>query len=142
MSGGDAQVLLALTLYFMSFLSAFLPSPPDPDSRQPFTTAAFLPLFSLHYVLAVLAILPHTFIPKLALLPIILWQAWKCAVGLDLSIGLANLFGLESSARLRHFNFMFVVRFCGRALVPFLSTDDCAGCGVRYGAKVRHLDIR
>ena len=105
----------------MSFSSAlaFLPNPPDPASRQPFTTATFLPLYSLLYVLAVLAILPRTFILKLALLPIVLWQTWKCAVGLDFSAGLANLFGLESSARLRHFNFMFVVRFCCRAYSPF-----------------------
>ena len=96
----------------MSFPSAFLPSPPDPASRQPFTNAAFLPLYSLYYVLAVLAILPHTFILKLALLPIILWQAWKCAVVLDLSVGLANLLGIESSARLRYLNFSLVVRFC------------------------------
>jgi hypothetical protein len=102
----------------MPFPSAFLPSPPDPASRQPFTTAAFLPLYSLHYVLAVLAILPHTFVLKLALLPILLWQAWKCAVGLDLSVGLANLLGIESSARLRYLNFLFVVRFCCRAYSP------------------------
>jgi hypothetical protein len=94
----------------MSFLSTFLPSPPDPASRQPFTTTTFLPLYLLHYALAVLAILPHTFILKLALLPFFLWQAWKCAVGLDFSVGLKNLLGLESSARLRHFNFLFVVR--------------------------------
>ncbi|KAI0267582.1 hypothetical protein BGY98DRAFT_1084602 [Russula aff. rugulosa BPL654] len=100
----------------MSFPSAFLPSPPDPASRQPFTTAAFLPLYSLHYVLAVLAILPHTFILKLALLPILLWQAWKCATGLDFSAGLANLFGLESSARVNQFNFMFVVGVFDMAL--------------------------
>jgi hypothetical protein len=98
--------------YLMPFPSTFLPSPPDPASRQPFTTTAFFPLFSLHYALAVLAILPHTFILKLALLPIVLWQAWKCAVGLDLSVGLANLLDIESSARLRYFNFLFVVRFC------------------------------
>jgi hypothetical protein len=108
----------------MTFPSAFLPSPPDPASRQPFTTAAFLPLYSLHYVLAVLAILPHTFILKLALLPILLWQAWKCAVGLDLSVGLANLLGIESSARLRYFNFLFVVRFCCRAYSPFPPSTD------------------
>ena len=109
----NVQLLLTLTQYTMSFPSAFFPSPPDPASRQPFTTAAFLPLYSLHYVLAVLAILPHTFILKLALLPILLWQAWKCATGLDFSAGLANLFGLESSARVNQFNFMFVVRFYG-----------------------------
>lgn len=83
---------------------------PDPASRQPFTNAAFFPLYSSHYVLAVLAILPHTFILKLALLPIILWQAWKCTVGLDFAVGMANSMGVESS-RLRHFNFLYVVRF-------------------------------
>jgi hypothetical protein len=128
----------------MSFPSAFLPSPPDPASRQPFTTAAFLPLYSLFYVLAVLSILPRTFVLKLALLPVLLWQIWKCAVGLDFSAGLANLFGLESSDRLRHFNFMFVVRFYGSSLpsFPSLSTDDYAGCVVRYGAEVRRLGVR
>ena len=90
----------------MSFPSPFLP---DPASRQPFTTAAFLPLYSLHYVLAVLAILPRTFILKLALLPILLWQVWKCATGLDLSAGLAISLGLESPARVRAYNFGFLV---------------------------------
>ena len=110
----------------MSFPSAFafLPSSPDPTSRQPFTAAAFLPLYSLHYVLAVLAILPHTFVLKLALLPILLWQAWKCATGLDLSAGLANLLGIESSARLSYFNFLFVVRFCRRAYSPPPTSTD------------------
>lgn len=84
---------------------------PDPTSRQPSTAAAFLPLYTCHYALAVLAILPHTFIPKLALLPIVLWQAWNCAVGLDLSAGVANSLGLESPGRVRHLNFAFVVRF-------------------------------
>ena len=107
-------------LHSMSLPSSFLPSPPDPAFRQPFTIAALLPLYSLYHVLAVLAILPHTFILKLALLPILLWQAWECAVGLDFAAGLANLFGLESSARLRHFNFMFVVRFLW-SNIPLLS---------------------
>jgi hypothetical protein len=102
----------------MSLPSAFFPSPPDAASRQPLTTAAILPLTLLYYVLAVLTILPHTFILKLALLPVILWQAWKCAVGLDLSVGLANLLGIESSAGLRYSNFLFVVRFCCRAYSP------------------------
>ena len=109
----------------------------DPTSRQSFTTAAFLPLFSFHYVLAVLA-----FILIYALLPILLWQPWKCAVGLDFSAGLPNLFGLESSARLSHFNvtvclsYNFVVE---HTLLPIPSTDDRAGWGVRYGADVCHL---
>jgi len=37
-------------------------------------------------------------------------------VGLDFSAGLANLFRLESSARLHHFNFMFVVGLFDTAL--------------------------
>jgi hypothetical protein len=94
----------------MALFSAFLPDPPDPASRQPFTTAAFFPLFAGHYVLTVLAILPHTFVLKLALLPVVLWQIWHSAVGLDFGAGMANWLGVESSARLRHFNFMFVVR--------------------------------
>jgi len=94
----------------MSIPSAFFSNLPDPTSRQPFTAAAFLPLYACHYVLAVLAILPHTFILKLALLPVILWQAWNCAVGLDFSAGVAKSLGLESSARVNHWNFAYVVR--------------------------------
>jgi hypothetical protein len=52
----------------------------NPALCQPFTTAAFLPLFSCYYALTVLAILPHTYIFKLSLLPIIIWQTWYCAV--------------------------------------------------------------
>jgi hypothetical protein len=98
----------------MSFLSAFLPSPPDPAAGQPFTTAAFLVPYSLHYVLAVLAILPHTFILKVALFPIVLWQAWKCAVERDVSVALAHSLGFESSARLRNWDFALAVRLCHR----------------------------
>lgn len=95
----------------MSFPSSFLPSPPDPTSRQPFTNAAILHLNLLYYILAVLTILPHTFILKLVLLPIILWQTWKCAAGLDFSLGFANSLGLEVSAGLSHLNNLFVVQF-------------------------------
>ena len=96
----------------MSFPSTFLPSSPDPTARQPITAAAFLSLYLAYYVLAVLAILPNTLILKLALLPIVLWKVWDCAVEFDVSTGLANSLRLESSARLRHLNFAFVVRFC------------------------------
>ena len=125
----------------MAFLSAFLSVPPDPASRQPFKTAALLSLYSLQYVLAVLAILPRTFVLKLALLPIILWQAWTCAVGFDFGAGLANLFGLESSDRVRHLNFMFVVRFYVQAVLS-LSTDDFVDCDEQCGVEVCHLDVR
>ena len=101
--------------------SAIFPSPPDPALRRPFTAAAFLPLYSCHYALAVLAILPHTFILRLALTPIVLWQAWNCAVGLDFSAGLAKSLGLESSARLNHWNFAYVVRLSSTTSFPLAS---------------------
>ena len=103
-------------------LSAFLPNAPDPAARQPFSTAAFLVPCSLHYVLAVLAILPHTFILKLALFPIFLWQVWKFTVEQDLSVALANSLGHESSARLRHWNYALAVRFCHRTSSHFFLT--------------------
>lgn len=105
----------------MSILSAFVPSLPDLAARQPITAAAFLVPYSLHYLLAVLAILPHTFNLKVALFPVILWQSWKCAVERDVSVALANTLGFESSARLRHWNFALVVRFqiCSSDVVTF-----------------------
>jgi hypothetical protein len=52
----------------MSFL---LPVLPDPALRQPATLAAITPVILSVYAQAVLAILPNTFILKLALLPFI-----------------------------------------------------------------------
>ncbi|KAI9437859.1 hypothetical protein F5148DRAFT_890301 [Russula earlei] len=89
--------------------SAIFPHPPDPALRQPYTTAVFLPLYICHYLLAVLAVLPHTGFLRLAFVPVILWQAWYCAVGLDLSAGLAKSLGRDSSARLNHCNLVFVI---------------------------------
>ena len=98
----------------MFISSTFLPNPPDPASRQPYTTTAFLPLWACHYLLAVLAILPHTYFVRLALVPIVLWQTWNCAVGLDFSAGLAKWLGRDSVDRINHWNFAYVVRdpFC------------------------------
>jgi hypothetical protein len=39
--------------------------------------------------MAVLVNLPHTSILKHSLLPFLLWQVWRCAVGLNFSVGLA-----------------------------------------------------
>ncbi|SRR5216684_1913188 len=99
------------TTHIMSSPFAFLPSPPDPAARQPFTTTSLLLPYLVHYVLAVLAILPNTFFLKVAVFPILLWQAWDCAVGRDVSVPMANSLGYENPARLRHMNFAFVVRF-------------------------------
>jgi len=87
---------------------------PDPALRQPLTLATVFPLFLGFYAQAVLAILPNTFIFKLLLLPFILWQAWRCAVGLDFGASLAQLPGYQGADRFVFLNFCFVVRFSRR----------------------------
>jgi len=62
-------------MYTMFIPSAF---PPDPAARQPLTVAAVLPLCACHYLLAMLAILPHMYILRLAFVPVVLWQVWYC----------------------------------------------------------------
>jgi len=84
--------------------------PPDPAARQPFTVAAFLPLCAGQYLLAVLAILPHTYILRLAFVPVALWQAWYCAVGLDFPAALAKSLGRDSVGRFHHYNYGYMVR--------------------------------
>src|SRR5712691_1777390 len=81
-----------------------------PAFRQPLTLAAVSPLFLGYYAQAVLAILPNTFIFRLLLLPFILWQAWKCAIGLDCAVLWAQFLGRETSDRFRCSNLGLVVR--------------------------------
>jgi len=104
----------------MLALSAFLDlfTPPDPALRQPFTGAAFFPFYSSYYAMAVLVILPHTFILRLSLLPFVLWQAWRCAVGLNFSAGLALSLGVKNGERLNHWNFAYLVRFMSSVYYP------------------------
>jgi hypothetical protein len=87
-----------------------LPDTPDPALRQPLTLTTIAPLYLNFYALAVLALLPDTFMLKLSLLPFIVWKAWNCAVGLDFSAWLAQTLGLESADRLKFWNMSFVVR--------------------------------
>lgn len=84
-------------------MSFFLP---DPSLRQPLTLTAVTPLFLSYYALAVLSILPNTFILKLSILPFIVWQGWSCAAGLNLSAALA---GLQSADQQNFSNIGFVV---------------------------------
>jgi len=84
--------------------------PPDPSARQPLTVAAVLPLYACHYLLAVLAILPHTYVLRVAFVPVVLWQAWYCAVGLDFSAGVARSLGRDGVGRLNQWNYGYVVR--------------------------------
>jgi hypothetical protein len=90
---------------------------PDPTLRQPLTLAAVFPLLLCYYAQAVLAILPNTFIFKLFLLPFILWQAWRCAIGYDMAALQAQMVGRQSADRLGSTNMMFMVR-------PFSNTID------------------
>ena len=83
---------------------------PDLSLRQPLTLAALLPLILSYHAMAVLAILPNTFIFKLLLLPFTLWQAWKCVVKLDCGVPLAQLLGHQGTDRIAFWNFVFVVR--------------------------------
>jgi hypothetical protein len=87
-----------------------LPSPTDLSLHQQLTVTAILPFLLSHYAMAVLAILPNTFILKLSLLPLIVWQAWTCVVGLNLSMWIARLLGLRSADRFSFWNFTFAVR--------------------------------
>ncbi|KAH9022942.1 hypothetical protein EDB85DRAFT_2119593 [Lactarius pseudohatsudake] len=105
-------------LVLPAFLDLF--NPPDPALRQPFTNAAFLPFSLSYYAMAVLVILPHTFVLRLSLLPFVLWQAWRCAVGLNLSAGLALSLGVENGDRLIHWDLIYVV---GVIVMALRSTD-------------------
>jgi hypothetical protein len=90
-------------------MSFFLPDPLDPALRQPITQGALVPLHLSVYALAVLAILPNTFILKLSILPFIVWQGWSCAVGQNFATGLARGLGHQNAERLNFWNPAFVV---------------------------------
>jgi hypothetical protein len=87
-----------------------IPDFPDPVLRQPLTLTAIFPLYLSHYAMAVLVILPNTFILKLSLLPFIIWKTWTCTMGLSVSMGLARSLGLQSGGRLAVWDSSFVVR--------------------------------
>jgi len=89
-----------------------------PALRQPLTLAAVFPLFLGSYAQAVLAILPNTFIFKLLLLPFILWQAWKCATGLDCAVLWAQFLGRESADGFRGANLGLAVRPSSGTMSP------------------------
>ena len=122
----------------MFISSAF---PPDPAARQPLTVTALLSLYACHYLLAVLAILPHTYILRLAFVPVALWQAWYCAVGLDLSAALAKASGLDSVGRLHHKNFGYMVRDLFSKYV-FLLHAFCSGGDNRSCTEVPRMGTR
>jgi hypothetical protein len=104
---------------------------PDLTPDQPLTVAAVFPVLLCYYALAVLAILPNTFIFKLFLLPFILWQAWKCAVGYDMAAVSAHMAGSQSPDGLGGANLFLVVRSFSRMMSPgthFLKLKYRATC--------------
>jgi hypothetical protein len=116
----------------MFILSAF---PPDPAARQPVTVAAILRLYACHYLLAVLVILPRTYISRLAFGPVVLWQAWYCAVGLDFPAWMAKLLGRDHVGRLHHEHYGYVVRDLFSSNV-FLLHAFSSGCDNRHCIEV------
>ena len=82
---------------------------PDLSLRQPLVTPLIL-LFLTYYALAVLAVLPNTFLLRLSLQPIFLWKAWRCVADVDFAAWLAQFLGLKSAVRLHLFNSTLVVR--------------------------------
>ncbi|KAI0067200.1 hypothetical protein BV25DRAFT_1789320, partial [Artomyces pyxidatus] len=86
-----------------------LPNVPDPGLRQPITVRAVAPLFLCYYAQAVLAILPHTFLLKLALLPLTCWNAWHAAVDYDLAAGAASGLKVPNPERVVCWNYAYVI---------------------------------
>ena len=82
---------------------------PDLSLREP-SVIAVIPLLLSFYALAVLAILPNTFLFKLLLQPMLMWQAWRCAADVDFSAWLAQSLGLKRADSINFFNAVFVVR--------------------------------
>jgi len=87
----------------------YLPTLPDPNDRLPFTPLAGLPFFSCYYIFAVLAILPNTFLVKLALLPVIAKLGWHISVDYDAAGGFA-MSNQPAYVRMVSYNYGNVVR--------------------------------
>ena len=90
---------------------------PDLSLRQPSVTA-LVPLFMTYYALAVLVILPKTFILRLLLQPVFVWQAWRCIADVDVAAWLAQSLGLKSAVRLNFFNSPLPVRLLVTMMLP------------------------
>ena len=90
---------------------------PDLSPRQPSVTA-LIPLLMTYYALAVLAILPKTFLLRLLLQPVFVWQAWRCIADVDLAAWVAQSLGLKSDVRLSFFNSPLPVRLLFTMMLP------------------------
>ncbi|KAH9058078.1 hypothetical protein EDB87DRAFT_962841 [Lactarius vividus] len=85
---------------------------PDLSHRHS-SAVALIPLSLTYYALGVLAILPNTFLFRLMLQPIFLWQAWGCITSIDFSAWLAQSLGLENADSTGLWNASFMTgMFC------------------------------
>ncbi|KAI9435053.1 hypothetical protein H4582DRAFT_1972488 [Lactarius indigo] len=85
---------------------------PDLSLRQSSITP-LIPLCLTYYALGVLAILPNTFLFRLLLQPVVLWQAWRCVTNVDFSAWLAQSLGLQNSDGTKFWNSAFMTgMFC------------------------------
>ena len=109
-----------IAIFLSNVLNVTLMSIHSPDlaHRQSVTLAALFPLLLGYYAHAVLAMLPNTFIFKLFLLHFILWQAWKCAIGLDSAESWARLLGHQNADKFAFLNFIFSVRLFLEMMSP------------------------
>ncbi|KAH9058049.1 hypothetical protein EDB87DRAFT_1564481 [Lactarius vividus] len=92
---------------------------PDLSLRHSSAITALIPLCLTYYALGMLAILPNTFLFRLLLQPVFLWQAWWCAINIDFSAWLAQSLGLQNSDSVRLWNFPFVMGMFCMALRSF-----------------------
>jgi hypothetical protein len=91
-------------------MSSYLPAVPDASLRRPLTLTDVVPVVLCYYAHAVMAMLPHTFWLRVALLPVTIWLAWDKGVTLDFAQYLANTLGLAADhMRITHLNFVWVV---------------------------------
>jgi hypothetical protein len=94
----------------MDHLFSYIPSLPDASLRKPLTLTDFGLVVLCYYAHAVMAMLPHTFWFRVALLPFTLWLAWNSGVTLDVAQYLVNTLGLSfSPLRISHLNFVWIV---------------------------------
>ncbi|KAI0042860.1 hypothetical protein FA95DRAFT_1547023 [Auriscalpium vulgare] len=92
---------------------------PDPAQRVPLTPRALAPLFALYYLQAVLVLLPHTRVLRVALLPPIFYLAYTAAVTQDFARGVIAVFPVLDPERVVCWNYAYVIATMVIALRAF-----------------------
>ncbi|KAI9435083.1 hypothetical protein H4582DRAFT_1972753 [Lactarius indigo] len=114
-----------LSLLHSLAIPALIPLPqvgdifPDLSLRHSSAIPALIPLCLTYYALAVLTILPNTFVFRLLLQPVFLWQVWGCVTKVDISAWLAHSVGLQNSDSTKLWNFPYMMGLFCLALRSF-----------------------